>query len=125
VGRRAGLEAGNEALPTIVLGDFNAHRAMDTHEAADDWTLIGDVFATHPELALQRIDYPFENTYRDKEGKAYKLDHIFVGGGEASSPVEVAGPCNLAWPADQTTIEQHFDQISDHCPVVATVTLTR
>jgi hypothetical protein len=124
VERLAGLESLNEALPTIVLGDFNAHRAVDTHGTADDWTLISDVFASHPELALERVDYSFENTFRDKEAHAFKLDHMYLGGASATN-VEVAGACNLAWPADQATIEQHFDEISDHCPLIATVALTR
>jgi hypothetical protein len=124
VERLAGLASLNDALPTLVLGDFNAHRAVDTHETADDWTLIGDVFATHPELELARVDYPFENTFQDNEGHAFKLDHMFLAGASATN-VEVAGPCNLAWPADQTAIVQHFDDISDHCPLIATVALER
>jgi endonuclease/exonuclease/phosphatase family metal-dependent hydrolase len=120
VDRFASLATRNEQLPLIALGDFNSHRAIDTHRTKDDWDLIADVFSTHPELRLARVAYPFENTYREKTGKAYKLDHIFLGGATAQD-VDVIGPCNLQWPADEAIIATHFDEISDHCPVVANV----
>jgi len=122
--RLAALAAANtyEQLPLIVLGDFNAHRAVDTGKMQDDWDLISDVFSTHPELGLERVAYPFENTFRNKDAKAYKLDHMWIGGGVAAD-IDVAGPCNLTWELDRPAIEQHYDQISDHCPLIATVTL--
>jgi endonuclease/exonuclease/phosphatase family metal-dependent hydrolase len=120
VDRFAALEPLDDQLPLFVLGDFNAHRAVDTGRDKDDWTLIGDVFATHPELGLAHVEHPFENTYRDKDGKAYKLDHMFLAGAKVED-VDVIGPCNDAWPADQVAIAKHFDEISDHCPVVANV----
>lgn len=120
--RLAELDARNEQLPILALGDFNAHRSTDTMRDKDDWTLIGEAFDAHPELGLARVDYPFENTYRDKDGKAFKLDHMYLSRASVEG-VDVVGPCNLAWPADQAAITQHFDQISDHCPVVANITL--
>jgi endonuclease/exonuclease/phosphatase family metal-dependent hydrolase len=120
--RLAELDAKKEALPLLVLGDFNAHRSTDTMRDKDDWTLIAETFEQHPELGLARVDYPFENTYRDKDGKAYKLDHMYLSRASVEG-VDVVGPCNLAWPADQAAITQHFDQISDHCPVIANITL--
>jgi endonuclease/exonuclease/phosphatase family metal-dependent hydrolase len=114
--------AQRDSLPTLVLGDFNAHRAVDTHLARDDWDLMADVFATQPSLGLVHVEHTFENTYRDKDQKAYKLDHMWLGGATASH-VEVAGPCNLPWDTGQATIVKHFDDVSDHCPVIATVTL--
>ena len=56
------------------------------------------------------------------QAKAFKLDHIWLAGAQASA-VDVIGPCNLSWETDRATIEKHFDEISDHCPVVATVAL--
>ena len=67
-------------------------------------------------------EHGFENTFRDKEQKAFKLDHMWLGSAKASD-IDVAGPCNLAWETDQAAIEKHFDEISDHCPLIATVTL--
>lgn len=120
--RLAALSTLNEELPTFVLGDFNAHRAVDTHRTEDDWTLIGEVFAKHPELALAHVEHSFENTYRDKDGKAYKLDHMFLSGADVGA-VDVVGECNLKWPDDQAAIDKHFDEISDHCPVIANITV--
>ncbi|HTL35516.1 MAG TPA: hypothetical protein VL326_20450 [Kofleriaceae bacterium] len=120
VDRFASLATRNEQLPLLVLGDFNAHRAIDTHRDKDDWDLIAGVFDTHPELGLVHVEHDYENTYRDKEGKAYKLDHMYLGGAKVEG-VDVIGPCNDAWPADQVAISKHFDEISDHCPVVANV----
>jgi hypothetical protein len=122
VERLAQLDTRNEQLPLLLLGDFNAHRSTDTMRDKDDWTLIGEVFDTQPALGLAHAAYAFENTYRDKAGKAYKLDHMYLSRAALES-IDVAGPCNLAWPADQATITQHFDQISDHCPVIASITL--
>jgi endonuclease/exonuclease/phosphatase family metal-dependent hydrolase len=116
------LDARNEQLPLLLLGDFNAHRSTDTMHDKDDWTLIAETFDRYPELGLAHVDYAFENTYRDKDGKAFKLDHMYLSRASVEG-VDVVGPCNLAWPADQAAITQHFDQISDHCPVIANVTL--
>lgn len=113
------LEAIGDELPVVVLGDFNAHRAIDSKQAADDWFLIDDVFASH-QLALDWIDYPFANTFRDKTDRGFRLDHMWLGRATASE-VTVAGPCNLPWASGQAAIETHFDTISDHCPLIATV----
>jgi hypothetical protein len=122
VDRLATLATKNEQLPTIVIGDFNSHRAVDTHGTRDDWDLIGDVLASHPELGLARVAYSFEHTFRNKAAKAYRLDHLWLGAATASE-VEVPGPCNLSWELDRAAIELYYDTISDHCPVIATVTL--
>ena len=88
----------------------------------DDWDLIDDVFQTHPELGLAHVKHTFEHTFRDKEARAFKLDHMWLGSARPSA-IDVAGPCNLSWDVDRTAIELHFDKISDHCPLIATVTL--
>lgn len=116
------LAARNEQLPTFVIGDFNTHRAVDTGRTRDDWDLIDDVFQTHPELGLAHVTHTFEHTFRDKEARAFKLDHMWLGSARPSA-IDVAGPCNLSWEVDRTAIDQHFDKISDHCPLIATVTL--
>lgn len=118
--RLAALRATNDQLPAIVLGDFNSHRAVDTGRADDDWNLIDAVFAA--QLDLQLVEHSFANTFRDKEAKAYKLDHIWLSRARPSN-LEVAGPCNLAWETHRADIERHFDEISDHCPVIVTATL--
>ena len=120
--RLAALATRHEQLPTFVIGDFNAHRAVDTGLMRDDWDLIDDVFKTHPELALAHVEHTFENTFRNKDAKAYKLDHLWLAGATASQ-IDVAGPCNLSWELDRPAIENHYDTISDHCPLIATVTL--
>ena len=43
--------------------------------------------------------------------------------GDALARAVVAGPCNLDWATGQAAIEHHFDEISDHCPLIATVTV--
>jgi hypothetical protein len=116
------LAAANEQLPTVIIGDFNTHRAVDTGRDRDDWDLIGDVFATRPELGLVHVEHAFTNTFRDKQARAFKLDHMWIATASASN-VDVAGPCNLTWETDRAAIERHFDTISDHCPLVASVTL--
>ncbi|HEY5933682.1 MAG TPA: endonuclease/exonuclease/phosphatase family protein [Kofleriaceae bacterium] len=119
--RLEALEAIGDELPVVVIGDFNAHRAIDSKQAMDDWYLISDVFAGH-QLALDWIDYPFANTFRDKTDRGFRLDHMWLGHTTASD-VTVAGPCNLPWATGQTAIETHFDTISDHCPLIATLGL--
>lgn len=122
--RLTALAAANpyEQLPLIVLGDFNAHRAVDTGKLRDDWDLISEVFATHPDLGLERVGHTFTNTFRNKDAKAYLLDHIWLGSAVASD-VAVPGPCNLSWELDRAAIETYYDEISDHCPLIATVTV--
>ena len=49
------------------------------------------------------------------------LPHVVTDG--AAANVDVVGPCNLAWETSQAAIEKYFDTISDHCPLVADITL--
>lgn len=104
-----------DGLPAIVLGDFNAHRAVDTGGTRDDWDLIEE------QLGIPLVETTFANTYRDKAAKAYKLDHLFTDGD--ARDVNVVGPCNLAWETDRAAIEAYFDSTSDHCALIANVTL--
>jgi endonuclease/exonuclease/phosphatase family metal-dependent hydrolase len=114
--RLGALAASGDELPVVMLGDFNSHRAVDTKRPIDDWTLLSEVLAPS---GLVRVDYPFEHTFRDKAGKAFKLDHVWLGGATASD-VDVPGACNVT---DEVAIARHFDTISDHCPLIATITL--
>jgi hypothetical protein len=89
---------------------------------SDDWDLISEVFATKPELDLEHVEHNFTNTFRNKDAKAYLLDHIWLGSATVSD-VAVPGPCNLSWELDRAVIEKYYDELSDHCPLIATVTL--
>ena len=118
--RLVALAANHDELPTIALGDFNAHRAVDTGKADDDWNLIEGVLAAGD---LELVENPFTNTYRDKNAKAYKLDHMYLSSSARAAGLEVIGPCNLSWETNRAEIEKYFDTVSDHCPLIANVTL--
>jgi hypothetical protein len=120
--RFAALAAANEQLPGIALGDFNAHRAVDTMREKDDWDLISDVFAATAGVGLAHVEHGFTNTYVDKDAKALILDHMWVERARATQ-VAVPGACNLPWATEQAAIVKYFDELSDHCPLIATIAL--
>jgi hypothetical protein len=107
------------SLPTIVIGDFNTHQAQHTGLDEDDEVLLGEVLAEH----LQRVPLPVANTYRERDGTAFRLDQAWISSEIEVRNVDVPGPCNLDFETGADDIDAYFRQVSDHCPVRFELTL--
>ena len=114
------VRALDDGVPIVILGDFNTHRAIDTGEAENDWTQMATLLGPSN---LDFIDYPFANTYRDKEDKAYRLDQVFRDRDVCTMGLAQEGPCNSDWSTHEDEIGAYFDAISDHCPLTVELDL--
>jgi hypothetical protein len=101
------------SLPVVVIGDFNTHQARDTGLDLDDEVMFDDLLGG----ALQRVALPLLNTFRHRDGTDFRLDQAFVSPDVTVVDVTVPGPCNLDFETGADAIDQHFSDVSDHCPV--------
>jgi endonuclease/exonuclease/phosphatase family metal-dependent hydrolase len=115
------LAAFEDALPVVVFGDFNTHWAKDTGLEQDDYLLMDAVFQERSGIDVKHVDYPAQHSFRNKWNTGYKLDRLWISSDVEVEGMSVPGPCNLDWESNQEQIVEYYEQVSDHCPVLATL----
>ncbi len=100
-------------LPVITIGDFNTHLAVHTGRAEDDESMIDDVLAP-----LRRVPLPVTFTYQEKDGTRFRLDQAWLSPDIEVVDVRSPGACDLDLTTHADAIAEHFDTLSDHCPLI-------
>lgn len=117
--------ARSRSLPTIILGDFNTYPTPANNKNEDDTQILSRAFRS-ARLGLSHVTNPNRNTFRSGSSTG-QFDHFWV-----STDVSVLGTPSV-WKACNNgntdsaegfeNIQTYNAEISDHCPVKATLSI--
>lgn len=102
--------------PLMAIGDFNTHQAIHTGLDLDDEITLSEILEADD--LVTRVPLPVDNTYREKDGTAFRLDQAWVSPTFEIESVQVPGACNLDFETQESDIARYVDEISDHCAVL-------